>query len=310
MSNPVAPSFIAQGTIPFAPTQLAFEKHKSFILAVTPEDLREARVDMNTVFARTLTKLPDLHEMRPLVVARLPDVDITVYDSIEERVYAAHYCNTLWQAKFKDKEDVGALAEVLEGRYDVGLLACRMLIGCGLLNEGALGRLKDLTGQEALINNAGVVLGILRGLAPEVMSQTPIKEANIKQLEHDLIACQAAWGRREFAERTRDEAAVLRAQAFTYLFEAYEIARRAAIYLYGIDRGLQMFPSLFTNSGNRKSGAGEATANESNPDVSAQSPAATAKSTKSDVVTPANFVMDNTANLPLTNPFDLSDDRK
>lgn len=314
MSNAESTTTIDQNTIPFAPTQVAFEKHKSAIVAVPLDGLREARVDLNGVFTRTVIVIAGLREMRPLVVARLPDTDIAIYDSIEERMYAAHYCNTLWQAKAKDKEDVGARADALEDRYDGGLLACRILIKYRLLEEGALERLKPLTGHEALMHNASVVLGVLRGLAPEVLSQTPLKALDVKQLEHDLLAFQTAWGRREYAERTRDEAAILRAQAFTYLYEAYEVARRAALYIYGLERGVELVPSLFTNNGNRKNGgtADEATATDaSGQPAAANGQTASAKSSaKSDVVTPATFVMENTANLPLTNPFDLSSDRK
>ncbi len=307
-----------QNTIPFAPTKESFTKHSGFIVAIKPETVREARVDLNAVFVRTLTVLAALHEMRPLIVARLPDVDLPTYDSIEERIYAAHYCNTLWQAKVDAQEDVGALADVLEDRYDDALAAYEILIKFRLANAEPKGRLKTTGGYDALTHNAGLVLGVLRGLAPDVLSQTPLKPRDLEQLEHDLLAFQAAWGRREYTEHTRNEAAVLRAQAFTYLYEAYEIARRAAMYLYGYERGNELVPSLFTSNGERKrqvSGGNDPTASAPNtgdsetPEASASGQAAKT-SPRDNAVSPATFVMDNTANLPLTNPFDLSSETK
>jgi hypothetical protein len=322
MSNTESTKISAQSTIPFAPTKIAFDKHQAFIVAIKPEDTRDARVDVNAVFVRTLIVLGALHEMRPLIVARLPDVPLPVYDSIEERIHAAHYCNTLWQAKVKGKEDVGVLADVLEDRYDEALSAYGTLIKFRLASEAPLAQLRPMTGHEALMHNASLLLGVLRGLTPDLLSQTPLRGQGVDQLEHDLLAVQGAWGRREYAELERDEAAVLRAQAFTYLYDAYELARRAAMYLYGLERANQLVPSLFVSNGERRRKAGDEGATDPNAgapsaptETNAQQPAPTTQaasksSAKPNEVTPATFVMDNTANLPLTNPFDLSNDKK
>lgn len=319
-SNPVAAT--TQDVIPFAPTKIAFDKHRAFIIAIKPDDTREARVDVHALFVRSATVLPALGEMRPLIVERLPDVNLEVYDSIQDRFYAAHYCNTLWQAKVNtNKEDVTVLAETLEARYDDALAAYNILVKFRLVSDEPRSRLKPMNGYDALSFNAGLVLGVLRELAPDVLSQTPVKPRDVDQLEHDLLTFQTAWGRREYSVQSREDAAVLRAQAFTYLYEAYEVARRAAMYLYGLERANELVPSLFITNGERKakrgdgeSGAGDSNTAASNTGASNGQPPTTNAQAKpaarAAAVTPATFVMDNAANLPLTSPFDLSSDKE
>lgn len=305
----------AQTTNAFAPTKALFTKHEPHIVAIKREQPREARVDLYAVFVRTLPVLGAIREMRPQVVQRLSDVDLTLYDSIEERVYAAHYCNTLWQSKVNNKENVSELADALEDRYDDALFAVRSLVQFRLISGEPLTRLKPAGSHDSLEENAGLVLGVLRRLPPELLSQTPLKPGDLELLEHDLIAFQTAWGRREYAEQARDEAAILRAQAFTYLYDAYEVARRAAFYLHGYERGNELVPSLFATNGERRRKGGQAApeGRETSAPVAGNGGAGAdngASASKNGVVTPANFVMDNTANLPLTNPFDLIEDKK
>lgn len=304
--------------IAFAPTKTAFEKHSAPIVGI--QNPREARVDLNAVFMRTIPVFPVLKEMRTEIEAKLPDLDLATYDTIEERVYAAHYCNTIWQAKVKLKEDVAAFAEALEERYDDALAAYDILIKFRLANDAPKKNLKAPAGYDTLAENASLLLGVLRGLAPEILNETPFKAKDVERLEGELLAFQSAWARREYSIATKDEAAVLRAQAFTYLYDAYELARRAAMYLYGLERANELVPSLYITNGERKRKSSATGEEEANAEQAVSGlPGANGErmqrskgqaASGSDAVMPANFVMDNTANLPLTNPFELGTEKK
>jgi hypothetical protein len=310
-------STTTETTIPFAPTRAAFNKHESFIRAIAPEHTREARVDLNAVSVRCITALPVLRLMRAQIVTKLPDLDLAVYDSIEERVYAAHYANTLWQAKLTAKENVPELAEVLEERYAEALGAYEVLILFKLASAEPKGRLETGGGYSALTNNLSRVLGVLRGVAPDVLSQTPLKPRDLEQIEHDLLMFQAAWGSREFTAPSRDEAGTLRAQAFTYLYDAYELARRAALYFHGYERGDELVPSLFASLGDRSKRSTKAGSTDTPTAAAGQTPstgssnggqaAAAGQRSANGSTTDATsvpFVMDNAAKLPLTSPFE------
>lgn len=301
-------------TIPFAPTKAAFLKHETPIRAVAAKDVREARVDLNSMCVRTFTILPLLREMRPQIVAKLPDMNLAIYDSIEERTYAVHYCNTLWQAKVSAKENVTDLAESLTDWYVKALSAYETLITFDLASSEPKSRLQGSTGYGALTNNLGTVLGVLRSVAPDVLSQTPIKQSDLEQIESDLLSFQAAWGAREYTPSTRDEASLLRSQAFTYLYDAYELARRAALYLHGYDDGDKLVPSLYASLGDRpkkgaKNSGTEADTPSSQPSngqvVPGQTPPAAQTATIGSTTSPAtHFVMDNSNNPQMTSPFE------
>lgn len=238
--------------VPQAPFEPAYAKHKAGIEAVTLAGLREARVDLNAIATRTTTVFDVLAEMRPRIVAELPALDIEVYDSIQERLYAALYCNSFWLSKLDAKVKVREFADAVREWLSKALSAYETLIRFGLANAEPKTRLKRGRGYRALANNMSLVLGVLRGVTPEVLSRTPLEPHDLVQIEHHLLVFQITWGQREFTPFTRHEAGLLRAKAFTYLYDAYELARRAAFYLYGYERGDKLVPSLFVSLGQRK----------------------------------------------------------
>lgn len=234
---------------PIGPTKAAFEKHQAGINGVTLGNLREARVDVNALAVRLATVVDALREMRPRIVVELPTLDLDVYDSIEERLHAALYCNMLWQAKGDTKVRVHDFALVVRDWLSKARSAYEALIRFGLVSAETKSRLKRGRGYGALANNMGLILGVLRGVTPEVLSRTPLEPQDLQLIEHHLLAFQTALGQSEYAIVPRHEAGLLRAKAFTYLYEAYELARRAAFYLHGYERGDELVPSLFVTLG-------------------------------------------------------------
>lgn len=289
------------GVIGVLPTRQAFLNHEAKIRAITGDRIKDAGVDLNGVCSRTIAVLPHLRVMRALIEAKFKDFDLEAYDSIGERVYAVHYCNAVWRSKSKTKTNLTALVAQVDGLMFKLTKACEFLGALGKLDVEPLNELGQKGGYAGKVNDLTTVLGVLRRVDEATLNQHSLTEAMLNEAEFVLLTFQGELGKREVGPIEREEAGLLREQAFTYLFEAYELARRAALYFYDEKTANQLVPSLYADRG-KASGKGIAAESESDDVADETQPAATAKKGNAPAV-PEPFVMTNTTGLPLTNPF-------
>lgn len=283
------------------PTRRAFLHHEVHIRAVSGDRIKDAGVDLNGVCSRTIAVMPQLRAMRALIEAKFKDFDFVAYDSIGERVYAVHYCNAIWRSKSKAKTNLSApVAEVDAWTFKL-TKACEFLGALGKLDVEPLKELGQKGGYAGKVNDLTTVLGLLRRADAATLNQHSLTEASLNEVEFTLLTFQGELGKREVGPLEREEAGILREQAFSYLFEAYELARRAAFYLYDEKTADQLVPSLYADRG-KAAGKGVAAESDS-PDVGPEAAPAAAAKKGTASATPEPFVMVNTAGLPLTNPF-------
>ncbi len=139
----------------------------------------------------------------------------------------------------------------------------------------------------------------LRGVDAKYIARTMLEPGDLDQAERALLNFQAAWGRREVINPGRDDLNILRARSFTYLYDAYELARRVVIFFEGEEEADRLVPSLFVNPAKGKRGENEGDNSEAAGDAPA-TPAAPAAA-KLDA---SKFEIRNTDGFPEDHPFE------
>jgi hypothetical protein len=289
---------VTQLLIPQGPTQPAFKKHEAAIRSITPDNTREARLDLNAACSRAFAVTPYLKALRPRIEQTFRDFDFVTYDSLEERIYAAHHCNALWRAKVTNKEDVGDLAESVGPWLRKLSSAYDMLIEFGVASEEPKGRMGQIKGYGGLMNDLTTVLGVLRGVDAKYIARTMLEPGDLDLAENALLSFQSAWGRREVINPGRDELAVLRAQSFTYMYDGYDLARRVVILFEGEDAVEELVPSLFINPAKGKRDAKD---EDAKPPSASDNSAATTTTPSSSSGT---FAVTNPEGFPEGHPFE------
>ncbi len=282
-------------------TEAAFRQREKRIRAIT--EFREGQFDVNAACTRFFGALPQINEMRPLIEETFRNFDLATFDDFEGRVHAAHYCNAMWLSKTTKKIDVAGLAAELDLWITKMKETCEMLVPFGKVTLEQLKRLGKEGGYGGKINDVTLLLSILRHLEPGSLTRTMVSPSGLAEVEVALLTFQGAIGKRQVVPIEREEASLLRLQSLTYMLESFDLALKAAIYLYGETEGKQLVPSPYADRGNRKTGRADADSETS------EGPTASADETGANTgpAGPEPFVMTNPTGLPLTNPFDDTD---
>lgn len=272
-------------------TEQAFRQREPKIRGV--KELREGQFDVNNACTRFFGAMPQIKNMRPLIEENFRKFDMEAFDDFEGRVHAAHYCNAMWLSKISTKIDVTALAAELDLRIRRFTRTCEMLVEDGVVAPEQLKPLGEDSGYAGKVNDATLLLGILRRVAPEALARTIITPAELATTEVTLLTFQSSLGKRQVLPVEREEASLLRQQSITYMLQSFDVALKAAIYLYGEVAGKQVVPSPYADRGRKSGKAG---------DDEPEAPAGEAASNGAPA--PNAFVVTNPTGLPLSNPFE------
>ena len=81
----------------------AYTQLEPFIIAQPADALRPVRADVNVICSRAFAMLPRLRGIRADAEAHFKQFDMEQFDSIEQRILAAHYANQMWLSATRDK---------------------------------------------------------------------------------------------------------------------------------------------------------------------------------------------------------------
>lgn len=288
-----------EGANALLPTELAFRQREAAIRAITV--FREGQFDVNAACTRLFAALPQIKKMRPMIEADLRNFDLPVFDDLEARLHAAHFCNSMWLSRNPNKIKVADLVEDLDVSKTKLKETCEMLVPYGKVAPEQLKPIGEEGGYDGLINDVSRLLGILRRMEPETLNRTMTSPGELATIEASLLAFQGTLGKKQIGQVDREEASLLRQQSITYLLQSFDLALKAAIYFYGETEGKQIVPSPYADRGNRKSAKGDAASE------AGETPAADAAK-KPSTAAAEPFVITNPTGLPLTSPFE--DDKK
>lgn len=208
----------------------AFERRLGEIKAVREEDLLTVNLDVHGAVATVLGALPEILALRN-EISKLPQVDVSVVDSLEDYAMAAGEANSRYATAIAPQEDILALNEEALKlretlRSDATALAHR-----GLIDPARLTAFKGLIGYKnvafELIDWANLIQDCWARIQGKT-ALTPEELAHAKSVGERLVR---AAGLREQGPAVVVEAARIRQQAFTLLVKAYDEVRRGVVFL-------------------------------------------------------------------------------
>ncbi|MEY4549830.1 MAG: hypothetical protein RL685_6025 [Pseudomonadota bacterium] len=266
-------------------TQVAYEACLAEITSVPEAELLPVTLDIVAITTSLIGILPELRGLRGQIEAKWRDFDFASFDNLDQYALAllhAHgACNRALAPKAAVADAAAELTRIRDQLYAVAL----PLPAYGLISRSALDKCKVDVGYRPLIGDVITLVGVFRDSWPALAGKVPVTEEELLQAKGLALDLQEQLGMKEQAPVTNVDAALLRQKAFTLFIRTYEEARRAVLYLRAAQGDAdEIAPSFYAlRSGKRRQLEAEVGSTAATP-------------------APA-IVIENTANLPMGNPF-------
>jgi len=230
----------------------AFTKTAAARAALLPEQIIPINLDVQVATTTVLGTLPRLAMIREDIVSHLPEFDIAEFDRLETYAEALAYANTVVLAASQPTEALPVLAARATEIRQLFLSDATALARRALIDGKPLDELKGAVGYLNVAADIGVLVRMFRARWSEISTKSAVQAAELDEAEQIFERITFAY-----AERTQPSTSVAsasddRQRAYTLLVNAYDQARRAAIYLRWSEGDADKFaPSLWAGRGGR-----------------------------------------------------------
>lgn len=231
----------------------AYERLADEIRAVPESALIKMNLDIPTAVTTVLGALPEIRSLRSRIVAELPLIDITRFDKIEDYTLAVAYAHSVHAVASVPAEVMTELSETAAKWREVLFSDASALAKRGLVNPQ---RLKDLKGPVGYRNLAFDLLSLSAALREDwsrIQGKTALELTELDEAETLADRMLTTLGEREQGPATAAVSAEMRQRAFSLFVKAYDLARRAVLYLRWHERDMESIaPSLYAGRGNTR----------------------------------------------------------
>lgn len=313
MAQPNIPFTTAPETTPPTPIEImamrpakaAYERTLPEIHAVSDDDLVPVNIDILHAVTTVMGVVPEIRALRSQIEAEWRSFDFAQFDNLEQYALALHHAHSLHRSSVS-KESIASLGEELETLRDQLLANATSLARLGLLDGERLKAVKKVNGYRALASDVETLCTVFEDGWVRVEGKTPFTPQDFVRIGMLSAKLLNAVGLRDQAPVLAGEAALIRQRAFTLFVRAYDQARRAVHYLRAHEGdGERIAPSLYAGRGGRRRyEQGLEPPPPVAPAISAAAtPAGGARAAAAPNEPPAPIVIENTANLPIDDPF-------
>lgn len=282
-------------------TEAAYEACLAEITSLPEAQLLPVTLDIIAITTSLTGILPELRALRGQIEAKWRDFDFTSFDKLDQYALALLHAHGACNRASAPKAAVADIAEELTRVRDRLYAVAAPLPGYGLIGSSELEKCKVAVGYRPLIGDVITLVGVFRDNWAALQGKVPVTEEELLHAKGLALELQEQLGMKEQGPATTGEAALLRQKAFTLFIRTYEEARRAVLYLRAPHGDAdQIAPSFYAlRTGKRRQLEEEAAAGAAGQAGTAQPPGAGSVNA---APTPP-LVIDNTAGLPMGNPF-------
>lgn len=209
----------------------AYERQLPAMMALDPHELANLNIDVPSVVTLILGVLPKIQPLRAAAKAKLPDFDLSHFDTLEGRTLALAHAHALATSAAAPSQELVALND--EGVQLRASLAkdADALASHGLLEAHRLAELKGPVGYRNVAMDLIALANLVRESWPKIAGKTAITPATVDRADQLADRLLNAVGAHEQAPTVTAEASVIRQRAFTLFVRDYDQVRRAVTYL-------------------------------------------------------------------------------
>jgi len=234
----------------------AYDRLLDEIKKVPSGEIVPINIDIPSAVFTTLGALPEIVALRPRIAA-MSEYDIASFDKLEAYALAVGYAHGLWLLASQPAESIDELSQEGVQKREVLFKDASALAQRHLIDGQKLKELKGPVGFRNLTFDLIALSALLRNSWSAIQGKTALTLAEIDQVQVLADRLATAVGVREQGPAIVAEAAAIRQQAFTLFVNAYDLARRAVIFLrWNEGDADDIAPSLYAgrNTGKRKNG--------------------------------------------------------
>lgn len=216
------------------------------LLALPRNRVRRVNEAIPRAVKIVLGALQYLRALRPRIDA-LPEFDATVLDRIEDYALCLLHAHTIWLSTTEPRDDLPALLQEAVSLKDRFLHDAQALAHRGLIDPSKLQLLTEWDGYAHVATDLGCLQKILEDDWDRIEGQSAVTLDELAHAEKLALRMNRLRGQRMLPEKSsRDQAADIRARAYTVLVNAYEQARRAVDFLLWDDpQRASVTPTLY-----------------------------------------------------------------
>lgn len=231
----------------------AYESSVADMLALDKARLRKVNLDIPTIVMNVLGAMSEICSLKAECERHFKLMDLTLFDTLEQRVLALAYSHTLFQAASVTTlpvQELSARVVALRSTLEVDI---RAAAARGIIDALRLNELKGNVGYKNQAFDLVLLTALARAAWPRLEGKTHITLAELDEAEVLADQLLTAVGERAQLPVVAESAADIRVRAFTLFLDGYEeIQRYTGCLRYHENDIEQWVPSLYTGrSGNR-----------------------------------------------------------
>ena len=269
----------------------ALARVKPQLAALSPDQLLQVNLDVQTAASTVLGALPEIRAFRERILKELPAFDVAAFDSLEDCVLALSAAQATFQTATTPADDLEPLAAEGLRLREMLLAEARALSLRGLVDKHKLENLKGATSRMNIAQDLQALSTVLLDSWSKIQGKSPTTQEDLLTASRIGTRLTRLVGARDQGPALVAEATDQRLRAFTLMLRTYEEARAAIGYLRRREEDAESIaPTLYPGKGKRRS---------SEPEL-ATSPA-TQPATGS-----AHVAADSTQPIPVVTPAQIS----
>ncbi len=274
-----------------------YERVKSDLDALAPEQLIPVNLDVQVAVTTILGALPEIRGLRDRMVKELPAFDVKSFDKLEDYAQALAFAQSKFQFAAQPAGDVDEVSTEASKLREKLVATAQALALSGLFDGKSLEQLKGGNGYKNVAQDLQALSTAMRDNWASIQGKTPLTMDDVQTASRVALRLTRVVGLREQGPVLLAAATDLRLRAFTLVLQTYEEAQAAVGYLRRReDDADSIAPTLYPGKGRRRPmdqpPAGTPPAPAPTPPVpappAAATPANAAASTEHGATQPAN----------------------
>lgn len=240
-------------TLALEPAAAAYESLKDELAAIPATAIMRVNVDVSRAASRALRVAPLIRELVPQMAVHAPTLPLDRVLRLETYALAAWYAHACtWSVKrLSVTKELAARARPLRAKL---LTAAQLFVQAGFLDANKVADIRAGQGRLDIAKDMIALAALLEAAWPQVGTSTIITRDDLTRasVAGSELLNAIAHGERELAEK-RASMGEGCARAYTLLWTAYDVARRAVCFLRWEQGDAHVIaPSLSDNRGGKR----------------------------------------------------------